>query len=65
MSKSDMDYYDWLKTQDESFQRFAISNEKHASMFVSGEMTKQEFGSLRISKTFKPLSLDDLDNLTY
>jgi len=53
-------YYDWLKKQPREFQNTAIGTGK-ARLLNSGQLTSDQFAKLSLSKTFKPLTLAEME----
>jgi SPP1 gp7 family putative phage head morphogenesis protein len=56
---SNMSYYDWLKTQGESFQDDAIGP-KRAQLLRDGGLSSTEFARLNLGRNFEPLTLDQM-----
>jgi len=56
---ADMSYYDWLKTQDETFQDDALGP-KRGQLFREGGLTPDEFARLNLGRNFEPLTLDEM-----
>lgn len=54
-------YYEWLKTQPESFQDHALGVTK-AEYFRSGKLTVDEFRSLNLNKNFQPVSVAEFES---
>lgn len=55
-------YYEWLKTQPEAFQNDALGVTR-ATLFRNGGMSAANFASLNLSRTFQPLTLDEMRQL--
>jgi SPP1 gp7 family putative phage head morphogenesis protein len=58
--RSDMSYYEWLKTQDKEFQIVAIGKGR-TEMLNSGRLSAKRFGELQLSKNLSPLTLVELE----
>lgn len=52
-------YYGWLKTQPESFQREVLGDAR-TKLFRSGGMSADKFAALNLGKNFEPLSLAEM-----
>lgn len=55
-------YYDWLKTQSKEFQDSVIGPTRGA-LLREGGLTASEFARLQLSRTFEPLTLDEMRRL--
>lgn len=56
---SDPTFYEWLRSQSESFQNDAIGSE-NADQLRSGELDSKRFYAEKMHKQFKPMSLDQM-----
>lgn len=52
----DLNYYDWLKTQNAQFQNDAIGPTR-AKLLRDGGLTAKQFSNLQLDRKFKPLTL--------
>lgn len=57
---ADGGYYDWLKTQPQSFVRTAIKGKANADLFLKGGLTAERFAELSIGRNFEPLTLEQM-----
>ena len=57
--KSSQTYYGWLKTQPQAFQESAIGRDR-AKLLRDGGLSADEFARLNLSKTFEPLTLEQM-----
>lgn len=55
-------YYEWLKTQPSDFQDDALGKTR-AELFRKGGLSATTFARLNLSKTFQPLTLDEMRKL--
>lgn len=60
--KSDMTYYEWLKTQPKNFQDDAIGPVR-AKLLREGGLSATQFRDLSLDKNFKPLTLNQMRDL--
>lgn len=54
-----MTYYEWLKTQPASFQDDALG-EVRGKLFRDGGLSAERFAELNLSKTFQPLTIEQM-----
>src|SRR5574337_79090 len=54
-----MTYYEWLKTQPASFQDDALG-EVRGKLFRDGGLSAEKFAELSLSKTFQPLTIEQM-----
>ena len=52
-------YYEWLKSQPESFQD-SVLGKARAKLFRDGGLSATEFAELNINKNFEPLTLEEM-----
>lgn len=52
-------YYEWLKTQDDKFQDFAIGPTR-GKLLRDGGLTSDEFARLNLGRNFEPLTLEEM-----
>ena len=52
-------YYEWIKRQDEEFQDLALGPTR-AKLLRDGGLSATEFAKLSLSKSFEPLTLDEM-----
>lgn len=52
-------YYEWLKSQPESFQN-TVLGAKRAKLFRDGGLSAKEFADLNLNKEFEPLTLEEM-----
>lgn len=57
--RSDLTYYDWIKTQPKSFQEDAIGI-KFSKLLRDGNLTSDEFSKFSLDKNFEPLTLEEM-----
>lgn len=55
-------YYEWLKSQPESFQD-SVLGKVRAKLFRDGGLSAQEFADLNLNKDFEPLTLEEMKKL--
>lgn len=55
-------YYEWLKTQPESFQVQALGADR-AKLFRDGGLSSERFAALNLNRRFDPLSLAEMQRL--
>lgn len=56
----DMNYYDWLKTQPDSFV-FDTIGRKRGELLLSDKLTSEEFAKFGMNKRFEPLTLAEME----
>lgn len=56
---ANLSYYEWLKTQDQSFQDDVLGPTR-GKLFRDGGLSAKKFGELQLDKKFEPITLDEM-----